>query len=487
MARVTANVSGVKFEFSGNIVEKYHEHTLMTMLGNMREKNQTTELIVDRPPDCFAAILAFYQTGELHIPTALCPSAFRRELEFWKISASYMPKCCAYRYHGHFEEMETHENFKIHSGKRKSFNNQPQLKEMTSSWNRLRNLVWNIVDYKVSTLPAKRRLTKCEYLEYLEEIGNRDVEKAREKLGVDECGGSSFFEESDNDISFDWDYDWTYYYWDYVENVNKSAQVTLPVVETRLYVFEILEMITVAFFTLDFIIRLVCCPSLRNFFRSFTNIIDFLALGGFYVYILIINLEKKHRYNYGLIKFLNYFQIFRTLRVIRIVSNIRATRVLVFSIRQNIKDMLMLVLMLTVAVSVTSHLIYFMEDPKTIGSIPNAWYWAVITLTTVGYGDITPVTALGKILASLMAISGVLLLAVTLPMFVNNFLTLYQYACLDEYIGSKESEEQSPGQDSSPVSNHALTKDTSIIHDSRPIKGDGMESFKMRLPGETEQ
>jgi hypothetical protein len=55
-------------------------------------------------------------------------------------------------------------------------------------------------------------------------------------------------------------------------------------------------------------------------------------------------------------------------------------------------------------------------------------------MTTVGYGDISPETGLGRVVSSICAICGVLLLAVTLPMFVNNFLTLYQYSCVNESI-----------------------------------------------------
>ncbi|XP_052761191.1 potassium voltage-gated channel subfamily B member 1-like [Mya arenaria] len=278
-----------------------------------------------------------------------------------------MPTCCAYRYHGHFEELETHEKFKMHSGKRETSQVEPLLSEKKSRWTTLRGRVWSIIDYKVPSIAAK------------------------------------------------------------------------------LYMALIFLMVLLCVFT-------QALSTMPEFQRALTK---------------FIHIDMQHRHTYGLVKFLNYFQIFRTLRMIRLVSNLRASRVLVFSIRQNIKDMMLLGLLLTVAVSVTGHLIYFMEDPETIGSVPNAWYWAVITLTTVGYGDISPVTCLGKILASLMAISGVLLLAVTVPTFVNNFLTLYQYACLDDYIGSKLSAEQGPEQINSQVVRKTLTKDKSTINDNQ--------------------
>ncbi|WAR15077.1 KCNF1-like protein, partial [Mya arenaria] len=442
MERVTANVSGVRFEFSGNILENYPDHNLMILYAKICESDIDIELTIDRPADCFAAILAFYQTGELHIPTAVCPSAFRRELEFWNVSASYMPKCCAYRYCSAITNILS-QSF-LYSYVPVGYDRFVYMALIFLM------ILLSVFTQALSTMPEfQRALTKCEYLKYLEKIEHTDVVKAREKLGDPDCDGSSLFDQGKSNPLNQGDHEWTQTYWDSKENVNKSINVKLPVIKTRLHVFEILELITVVFFTMEFILRLICCPSLRIFIRSLPNIIDFLALAGFYVYLLVIHIDMQHRHTYGLVKFLNYFQIFRTLRMIRLVSNLRASRVLLFSIRQNIKDMMLLGLLLTVAVSVTGHLIYFMEDPKKIGSIPNAWYWAVITLTTVGYGDISPVTCLGKILASLMSISGVLLLAVTVPTFVNNFLTLYQYACLDDYIGSKQSAEQEHEQNKS--------------------------------------
>ncbi|XP_053378587.1 potassium voltage-gated channel protein egl-36-like [Mercenaria mercenaria] len=75
-------------------------------------------------------------------------------------------------------------------------------------------------------------------------------------------------------------------------------------------------------------------------------------------------------------------------------------------------------------------------------SIPNAWYWAIVTMTTVGYGDISPESGFGRVIASLCAVSGVLLLSITLPMFVNNFLTYYQYSCVNESIEKRKKEKQ---------------------------------------------
>ncbi|KAL4221595.1 hypothetical protein ACF0H5_019852 [Mactra antiquata] len=91
------------------------------------------------------------------------------------------------------------------------------------------------------------------------------------------------------------------------------------------------------------------------------------------------------------------------------------------------------------------------RDRDSVRSIPMAWYWAIITMTTVGYGDLSPSTTVGYVLATVCAISGVLLLSITLPMFVNNFLCLYLYSCVDDAMDKTETKEEEFCDDSSDI------------------------------------
>ena len=85
-----------------------------------------------------------------------------------------------------------------------------------------------------------------------------------------------------------------------------------------------------------------------------------------------------------------------------------------------------------VGISTFAMLYYLFESRTDVDSIPLAWYWTIVTMTTVGYGDISPKTVGGRIIATVCACCGVLLLAVTLPVFVNNFMTLYQYSSIND-------------------------------------------------------
>lgn len=83
----TINVSTLEFGPSSKLKQLYACAT-----------NKQEPIAVDRPPDMFCAILAFYQTNELHIPMTSCPNAFLKELQFWEIGVENMSDCCLTRY-----------------------------------------------------------------------------------------------------------------------------------------------------------------------------------------------------------------------------------------------------------------------------------------------------------------------------------------------------------------------------------------------------
>jgi len=98
MTRIRINVSGVVFEFEMKMLEEFPEHTLYKLCYKAAQtKDSGFELTVDRPSDCFAAVLAFYQIGELHMPNNVCPNAFKTEMAYWGISDMMLHRCCYYR------------------------------------------------------------------------------------------------------------------------------------------------------------------------------------------------------------------------------------------------------------------------------------------------------------------------------------------------------------------------------------------------------
>ncbi|XP_060589893.1 potassium voltage-gated channel subfamily B member 2-like [Ruditapes philippinarum] len=478
MTRVKINLSGTHFEFDREILENRERSRLVEMCDEADKNAAPMEFFVNRPSDCFVAVLSFYQTGELHMPATVCPKAFKKELIYWGVSETELDKCCRYRYFSFFDTLDTHEKFRQATYNQAISDGMHIPPDKGRKIKCLRRKLWRVIDFKertviakiyltlvftmvlvsimtlgFSTVPAfQRKLSKCELLEFLEHSEHQYAEEAKTKLGDPDCSESVY---KDNSDLVDDKLSWEQTNEIYVDGklTTYRTNVTLPSKRVPYFVFDVLELITSAFFTTDLLLRLVTCPSLKIFIQSITNLIDILAVAGFYVHLTVINIEREHRYSISWIRFINYLQIFRVMRLFRIVRNVRASRVLTFSLRQNGRDMTLLVLLVMIEVSTAACLIYFIEDRETIDSIPEAWYWAIITLTTVGYGDITIKTGAGRVVAAILAICAVIFLAITLPMFVNNFLMLYQFSCVEDNIQSRTKNKKKDPSQIMPVPN----------------------------------
>ena len=97
MPRIALNVSGTCFEFDSTILKNGTGQRLAELCNNAKSDGQGKMFCVDRPAKAFAAILTFYQTGQLHIPLDMCPGSFQQEMEFWQVDHSELTECCSYR------------------------------------------------------------------------------------------------------------------------------------------------------------------------------------------------------------------------------------------------------------------------------------------------------------------------------------------------------------------------------------------------------
>ena len=329
--------------------------------------------------------------------------------------------------------------------------------------------MFSILALALRTEPSmKRSLTKCEILEYLQHSDDPDYETVKEHFNNIDCSGtdtSDIYEDIFNGgVEVD-------------DGEGGTRTIVLQELTVPSDVFSVFEIIFVVYFSIDMLLRLLSCPSIPRYFLYVLNIIDALALTTSYVLLIVLYIEKEHQYEESWLHILKYFQILRALRLLRVVKTFRASQVLAYSVRENIKDLVILALLMFLGLSIFSCLIYFAESRDTVASIPVGWYWSVITLTTVGYGDITPKTTAGRFIACLCAVLGVILMAVTVPIFVNNFLSLYQYAVVEELIqrrkkGSKNKLEPS-GQGTDQINGEDSSKEVGhgscVFNDKRAV------------------
>jgi len=158
-------------------------------------------------------------------------------------------------------------------------------------------------------------------------------------------------------------------------------------------------------FTVEYILRLLCVGRPLRYAVSFFGLVDLLAILPTYLSLLIFG----SRY-LAVVRILRVLRIFR---VLKLGHHTKEAGVLMRALRASHRKILVFLSTVLTLVVVIGALMYVIEDPAHgFTSIPRSVYWAIVTLTTVGYGDISPQTALGQSLAALVMILGYSIIAV---------------------------------------------------------------------------
>ena len=163
--------------------------------------------------------------------------------------------------------------------------------------------------------------------------------------------------------------------------------------------FVVLEIIISIFFTIEYALRIITIKNKKEYIFSFFGIIDLLAIIPFYL-SLFFPVTK-----YFLI--LRMLRMLRIFRILNLMDFMNDGYLIVQAIKKSSRKVYIFILFLVIF-SVISGSLMFMSEGGREGfeSIPQSIYWAVVTVTTVGYGDVAPHTPLGKFISILMMISG---------------------------------------------------------------------------------
>ena len=174
-------------------------------------------------------------------------------------------------------------------------------------------------------------------------------------------------------------------------------------------VLTVLEYVLTIFFTIEYILRIYCSSNPRSYIFSFFGIIDLLAT--LPLYLSFIPYLSSARYLF----ILRVFRLTRIFRVLKLFAFINEGYLLMQSIRLSLRKILVYFLFVIILVIILGTLMFMVEggQPGTqFTDLGASIYWAIVTLTTVGYGDITPVTLVGRFLSGIVMILGYTIIAV---------------------------------------------------------------------------
>ena len=166
-----------------------------------------------------------------------------------------------------------------------------------------------------------------------------------------------------------------------------------------------IEWVFTILFTIEYGLRLWCIENTGRYARSFFGVTDLIGILPTYVSLFVVDMQYLL-----VIRILRVLRVFRVLRMVQFVGE---AQILVDAIRASGRKITVFISTVLALTVIFGSLMYLIEgEDSGFTSIPKSIYWAVITLTTVGYGDVTPVTPLGQAFATLVMILGYGIIAV---------------------------------------------------------------------------
>uniref|UniRef100_UPI00398E3E37 voltage-gated potassium channel KCNC4 isoform X2 n=1 Tax=Pristiophorus japonicus TaxID=55135 RepID=UPI00398E3E37 len=468
--RITINVGGTRHETYRSTLQTLPGTRLAWLADPAAKSNQ---FFFDRHPGIFAYVLNYYRTGKLHCPADVCGPLFEEELAFWGLDETDVEPCCWMTYRQHRDAEEALEIFEppdpscgggeeedVDSGRTLGLGEcHPHRSVLPNCWRRWQPRVWALFEDPYSSRAA-RLIAFVSLFFILLSITAFCLET----------------HEAFNKIINITEY----------TRAGNSTRVRRRI-ETEPALMYV-EGVCVVWFTLEFLVRISFCPNKLLFVKNMLNIIDFVAILPFYLELTLRGLSSKPAKD--VLSFLRVVRFVRILRIFKLTRHFVGLRVLGHTLRASTNEFLLLIIFLALGVLIFATMIYYAErlgeNPKTskpthFKNIPIGFWWAVVTMTTLGYGDMYPQTWSGMLVGALCALAGVLTIAMPVPVIVNNFGMYYSLAMAKQKLPKKRRKHIPSGTHGKSTGHCSLELNSpcnSMHSDTGPLAAEGITERK---------
>lgn len=388
------------------------------------------EYFLDRDPKIFRSILNFMRSGKLHLPTGLCGPQIKEELAYWGVSELHIEPCCWHNFSSWNSTMESLQQLERDS----------KLRVITSREEGplvLKVRLWRTLTDPSSSLPAKIygwlallfvmmaifSFVASTHQAFRVPIHRPQFAQNHNPNHTQHISNTTTAHNNSNAAPSP----------DYASRDAEAAQHPFMSVKDRLRNTEAhaalwcVDLVCLAFFSIEYILKVIFAPRKVKFILSFNGVVDVLAVSPDYVEFIVVAVDPEQINSGQFILFIPFLRLMRAFRIFRLIRHVPGLWIMVYTLKASYKDLSLMLIFLLVGTLLFASIIFFVDDKDTFTSIPHSFWWAIVTMTTVGYGDMYPVTWAGYCIGSVTAICGVMIIGFTIPALVNNFILYYQH------------------------------------------------------------
>lgn len=202
--------------------------------------------------------------------------------------------------------------------------------------------------------------------------------------------------------------------------INSGKSEYRPADEATL-IYNLLESVCILWFTLELSLRLISCPNKLRFVTDILNLIDLAAIVPYYFQLALGD--------YDLVNKIDALRLLRVSRLFKLFRHLDELKVLAKTVRATWRELIMILFFIVITTAIFSGWTFYVEheaQQDSFSSIPASAWFVIVSITNVGYGDMVPVTVLGRFLGAICTLAGVLVIALPSPVIVTKFRLFYE-------------------------------------------------------------